>query len=125
MSVVRTLGDVHQRLSPFKASSLNMAKSAKRKAPFAAAGRNARKEAEPNPFEKGHGKQKFNIIGRKNLSAAKNINKARSEAIDKVWICALQFGHIRHCSTADAPCPAAQEDAPGGVQAAEEGECVR
>eukprot|EP00892_Ulva_mutabilis_P004229 jgi/Ulvmu1/2178/UM013_0023.1 len=60
-----------------------MAKSAKRKAPFAAAVRNVSKPAAPNPFEKGNGKQKFNIVGRKNLSATKNISKARSEAVDK------------------------------------------
>lgn len=60
-----------------------MAKAGKRKAPFAAAGRHGRNTAE-NPFDRANGKQKFNIIGRKNLSAKKNINKARSEAIDKV-----------------------------------------
>jgi hypothetical protein len=58
-----------------------MGKAAKRKTPLAAVGR---KETKANPFESLSGKQKFHIVGRTTGKSVKNVNKARSEAVDRV-----------------------------------------
>jgi hypothetical protein len=57
-----------------------MGKTSKRKVPFAAKQGNLQVR---NRFEAVTGKQKFKVIGRRPASN-KNINQARSEAIDKV-----------------------------------------
>lgn len=101
-----------------------MAKSAKRKAPFAAGVGKGGKHAEPNPFERGHGKQKFKIVGRTNLSATKNINKARSEAVDKVRTDATSALVLLDRADVGPFSIAAQEDFAHRVQAAEKVKCV-
>jgi len=52
----------------------------KRKAPLAASRPRAEKE---NPFEAAHSKKKFAVLGRQS-SESKNVNQARSQAVDKV-----------------------------------------
>jgi hypothetical protein len=58
---------------------LEMGKS-KRRVPFAASKAAGAKQ---NPFEALNTRKKFNVIGKKS-SDVKNINRARSEAVDRV-----------------------------------------
>lgn len=59
-----------------------MGKTAKRKVPFAAS--KAGLQQKENPFERQNSKRKFNVIGRKQFGAGKNLNQARSEAVERV-----------------------------------------
>lgn len=61
-----------------------MGKASKRKVPFAARKKaGSAGKASSNPFEAVKGKQRFNVIGRQ-VACTKNVNKARSDAIDMV-----------------------------------------
>ena len=80
---------------------VSMGNLGKRKVPFAA----RKKAGHPgkstsNPFEAVKSKQRFNVIGRKSAST-KNINKARSDAIDMVrhmlYCVLVEIGPLASC----------------------------
>ena len=55
-----------------------------KKAPLAGKARQQQQAAKPNPFELKKTKKKFDVVGKRDKSGAKNVVKAREDAVNKV-----------------------------------------